>query len=282
MAGDPQQALATAMADIATALQQLQQLQAANVAAAPPQVAPAAEGGSGGGSVIHALFDDSTPFNMASRAGSTAMQDASAILDDTWDGTVSAMPAFITSLKKRSQMAKWNAPDPNRILTYSINNVDHSLLSDFHDIPLSDLEAARIARTDPRAIQNSRAMYYCLSKSLDGDLKTILFDQESNVPTNEDGPTLFKRMMDLTIAASTQISLQALRELQDLDPSAFNYNIPLVNTRATQLFTLATTGSGKLADGERVQLMLTTYDRIKQPVAWSTWVANKTEAFDER
>ena len=67
-------------------------------------------------------------------------------------------------------------------------------------------------------------------------------------------------MMDLTIAASTQISLQALRELQDLAPSAFNYNIPLVNTRATQLFTLATTGSRKLSDGERVLLMLTAYD----------------------
>ena len=226
------------------------------------------------------LFDDSSPFDLSSRAGSAAMSKASSPLGPTWDGTIDKLPPFLTALKARAREAKWNAAAPNGILLFSVNNVSHNILTDFHSIPEATIETTRLSRTDPRAIQNSRAMFFALSASIDGDLQNTIFTQDGNIPDIEDGPLLFKRMLQTTVAASSQVSMQALRDLQDLNPADYAYNISIINTRATHLFTLATTGARTLSDGERIQLLLTTYNRIRQPAAWATWVANKTEAFD--
>ena len=101
------------------------------------------------------------------------------------------------------------------------------------------------------------------------------------MPTHQDGPSLFKRMVDMTAASSLQVSMQAIRQLQDLDPAEHKFNIASINTKATQLFTLATTTARALSDAERTQFLLNAYNRIKQPAVWSTWVSNKIEQFDD-
>ena len=265
-AADQNNALATALQNVADTLALMQLAPAAPAAGHLP--------------ILH-LFDDATPFDMASRAGSSAMTTASSPLSDLWDGSIDKLPAFLTSLKKRARQAKWNAIAPHGILQYTINGSVLNLLTDYHSIPMDAIDLARANRTDPRSIQNSEAMYASLSCTAEGDLQSVLFEQDGNLPDHEDGPSLFKRMIDMSIASSTQISIQALRELQDLDPAVYEYNIAAVNTKATRLFTLATTGARILSDAERTQLILSAYYRIKQPAAWATWVENKTEAFDD-
>ena len=124
-------------------------------------------------------------------------------------------------------------------------------------------------------------MFHCLLGSIEGDLQTTLFGQEGNLPENEDGPALFMSMIDMTVAASLMISIQALDDLQHLDPAAHNFSIPLINTKFGELFTLATTSSRAISDGERIQYVLTAYDRIKQPAEWTQWVAKKIDSFEE-
>ena len=267
-------ALANVFQDIATILQTLTAAQAAAAQAQPAPPPPL------GHNAVLQLFDTSTPFDLSSRSGSAAMAKASSALGSTWDGSIDKLPPFLTALKTRAREAKWNAPAPYGILLYLVNGTSVNLLSDFHSVPESTIDTDRLARTDPRAIQNSRAMFFALSASIDGDLQNTIFTQDGNIPDIEDGPLLFKRMLHTTVAASSQVSMQALRDLQDLNPCDYSYNISIVNTRAAHLFTLATTGARILSDGERIQLLLTAYNRIRQPAAWATWVANKTEAFD--
>jgi hypothetical protein len=54
-----------------------------------------------------------------------------------------------------------------------------------------------------------------------------------------------------------------------------------MNTNASTLFEIATTSALTLADAERVQLILTAYNRIRQPAEWSSWVAYKIDAVEE-
>lgn len=124
-------------------------------------------------------------------------------------------------------------------------------------------------------------MFSCLSQSIEGTIRTVLFEQDGNQPIHDDGPALFKRMVDMTAASSLQVSMQAIRQLQDLDPAVHHFNIANVNTQASQLFTLATTTARALSDAERTQFLLNAYNRIKQPAAWATWVSNKIEQFDD-
>jgi len=264
MSTDP--ALTTALANIAATLALLQQ----QVAAAPPAPIVAAPA-----PPTLQLFDNGSPFDMASRAGSAAMTLAASPLSCSWDGTLAKLPPFLSSLKKRALEARWYAPAPHGILLFP----PHDLLSAYHAIPLLDIELAATARTDPRATQNSLAMFKCLSDSIDGDLKSI-FDQDGNLPSTEDGPTLFKRLTELTVANSSLLSAQALDELSSLEPADYKFNIPALNSRFNNLFTLAATSSRSLSDNERIQMLLRVYRRIRQPAAWHSWVNNRYEDLD--
>jgi hypothetical protein len=127
-------------------------------------------------------FSSAGPFDLASRAGSTAFASACAPLDDPWDGTVETFPSFIIALRIRSSEAHWNAADPQGILTIA----NHHLITHYHSITDAEITAAHAARVDPRAIQNSRALYKCLKSSISGDLRATIFDQAGNLPTAED------------------------------------------------------------------------------------------------
>ena len=140
------QATAQAFTDIAAALQLLQAAAAGarGPAAQNPQVAAHTP--------LLDLFDEATPFDMSSRAGSTAMTIASAALGEKWDGTVTKLPTFLLSLKQRAQDVKWNGAAPHGILTFADNTgTDRNLLDYYHSISAKRAPPNK-APTDPSDI----------------------------------------------------------------------------------------------------------------------------------
>ena len=88
------------------------------------------------------------------------------------------LPSFIVALRIRAAAVNWNAPAPYGILLYNT----HNLLTDHHSITMATLEAARIARVDPQACQNSIAFYECLKQSIATDMLATHFEQAEKVP----------------------------------------------------------------------------------------------------
>jgi hypothetical protein len=227
------------------------------------------------------LFDASSPFDLSSRAGNAAYARACSGLVDKFDGSIDKFPSLITGLRDRAIEAKWNAAAPNGILAFTVNGTDHNLLDAYHSIALTDIETARTARTDSRATQNSKAFYHCLKATLEGDIKSTLFDQLGNLPTVEDGAVLFKTITDFSLASSLQLTIKTISDIQALDPVDFHYKITNINTKLTHYFILASSGSRSLSEAEKIQHTLSTYAKIKQPESWAQWTRNKIHAFDE-
>jgi hypothetical protein len=254
------------------------------LAAAVTQLNAYTAGGGGGGGgppppagPLLDPFDASTPFDLSSRAGSTAYATASSALDETWDGMPDTLPSFVVCLRIRSAEVKWDAPDHHGILTYGT----HDLLTAHHSVTEATLEAARIARTDSRAIQNAKSMYECLKKSISGDLRSTLFDQASNLMTEADGPSFFKQMLSFTTVSSLQLSMMSFNQILQFDPAFHQFKVPTINKTLNHLFVLATTGTRTLDDPERIQHTLTVYQRIRQPEIWAQWVRNQIDAFEQ-
>jgi hypothetical protein len=221
-------------------------------------------------------FQSAQPFDLASRAGSIAYTTACSALDEPWDGTPDTFPTFIISLKIRAAEIHWNAPNPRGILEI----VNHNLLTHYHTISDQDVTDAYNNRADPRAVQNSKALYSCLKKSITGDLRATIFDQEGNLPQREDGPTLFKMLTTFTMVASVQLSMLSFNKILSMDPAVYAFNIPKINTKLNHLFVLATTSERNLLASERIQHTLTAYSRIRQPELWAQWVRNQVDDFD--
>jgi hypothetical protein len=142
-------------------------------------------------------------------------------------GTINTPPSIIITLRIHSSEVKWNTTAPQGILTIT----GHDLLTDYHTVPDDNLNAACTARNDPQAIQNSRAMHKCLKSSITGDLHATIFDQTGNLPGNEDGPTLFKKLTTFTMVASLQQSMLSFKNILEFDPTEHTFNIPMINTK---------------------------------------------------
>lgn len=245
-------------------------------------------GGGGGGGPILDPFASANPFDLSSRAGSNAFTTSCAALDVTWDGTTNEFPSFITALRQRAAECYWDSNSPQGILLFATAAVNvgpaatnRNLLTQHYAVTDAEIAAARVGRSDGRAIQNSQAMYHTIKKSISGDIKAMIFEQSDNVPTHQDGPTLFKLLMSFTIAASIQLAMMCLQQIITFDPASCKFNVQQINSKMTNLFTLATTNERTLSDPEKIQHLLTTYARIKQPEQWAQWVRNKMDAFDD-
>jgi hypothetical protein len=104
----------------------------------------------------------------SSRAGESALKQAGAPLDMIWDGTTATFPSFIVALCIRAAEARWDATDGTGIMHYTIGGKALKLLEDYAQITEADLEAERIARTNPRAIQNAKCFYKAIKSSISG------------------------------------------------------------------------------------------------------------------
>jgi len=111
-------------------------------------------------------------------------------------------------------------------------------------------------------------MYKCISGSISDDIKTTVFSQVENVPTHEDGISLFKLLTTFTSIATVQVSIMSLQNILDFDPSEHKFKILDINTQLTNLFVLATTGSTILDPNERIFHTLAVYGKILQPESW--------------
>ena len=246
-------ALATALQNLATAINNMNPAQAQVRAATTPVLDP---------------FTSNDPFDLASRAGSTAFTTACSKLDETWDGTAETFPAFVIALRVRAVEANWTAAAPHGITTIATKD----LLTQYHSITDTEIQLQRTSRTNDRAIQNSKAMYRCLKSSITGDLRATLLDQAATVTPTEDGPTLFKKLTSFTMMSTSQLMLQSLRKIIDFDPTEHNFSIPVINTKLNHLFMLATTPRRNLDDDERISHTIAVYAKIKQPELWAQWV----------
>jgi hypothetical protein len=212
------------------------------------------------------------PFDLSSRSGSSVYARASKKLDFVWDGSVAKFPDFMVSLKLRSDEANWGAAAPHSILliTSTTNpTLVHNLLQDYQRITDLDIAGAAVNQTDDRARQNATALYRALKQSLEGDIKSTLFQQLGNLPASEDGVALFFRLTQLTVTSSLQLAMISLTSILQFSPADYNFNIASINKALNHLFVLANTRERSLSQGECIQHTLTAYSRILQPDEWA-------------
>lgn len=281
-----------ALMAIAAALNSFNNNNAAVMAALTAGGIGAAGAAGGGAPIINPIINphldpifQPTAFDLSSRAGSTAYLRACEKLDETWNGAVEKFPAFVLALRIRADEFNWDAPAPHGIIRFphhADNTITLNLLVDYHRITHADINAANTNRTNDRAKQNSTALYRALKQSIDGDLKSTLFQQIGNLPSTEDGVALFFRLTQLTVTSSLQLSMISLQSILTFAPADYNFNVSSINTQLNHLFVLATTRDRQLSEGERLQHTLTAYSRILQPDDWASWIKPLRELFDNQ
>ena len=224
-------------------------------------------------------FVEDQPFNLANCAGNQAYTNISAALNDKdmWNGNISSFPSFIVALRLRVEEGKRNTTAPHGILTINGNNI----LSDYHSIKDALIEVARMTWTDNRAIQNSCAMFQCIKSSIRGSIWDTIFTQSGNIPMHADGNTLFKKLTTFTTVASLQLLLLSFNSILEFNHFDHAFNVPTINTKLMNLFTLAATQHRTLDSSERIQHTLNVYSKILQPEVWAQWARAKIDSFEE-
>jgi hypothetical protein len=270
------QAVADALTALAGAIATMNANNLANNAARLPHVA------------ITDFFDNVSPFDLSTRAGSTAFQQACTALDEPWDGPVDAFPAFIIAVKMRSTEVRFDAPAPQGIFSITTSSagdpghpVIRNILTEYNSITEAQIESARANRTDPRAIQNARAFYKMLKGSISGDIKATIFEQVDNIPTHEDGNLLWKKITTFTVVASLQLSMMSLNSIITYEPAKDDFKISDINKNLNYLFVLARTPTRPLDEPEKILHTLTVYSKIRQPEQWAQWTRNQVDKFEE-
>ena len=253
---------------IAAALQAL----ATAVAALRPAVAP---------TKVHDPFATNDPFDLDTRSGSSAYSTISSPLDQLWDGAVESFPSFLVAVRIRAKQGKWNATGDEGILSIDVDGKSKELLTAYHSITDAAIEIARVARTNARAMQNSKAMYSCLKSSITGSIKNSIFSQYGNLPPHEDGVAFFKQLTTFTTVASLQLSTISFSNILHFNPFDYDFDISVINSKLLNLFILATTSTREILEGERLQHTLHVYEKIVQPEKWAQWVRIKTMDFGE-
>lgn len=235
---------------------------------------------------IYDPYDPTQPFDLSNRVGNEAYNNAKAALNQTWDGTTAGFPEFLLSIRMRADDAKWDAPSPHGITHVPTgatdaqgNPVTAHLLTEYHLITDAMVTAANTARTDPRAIQNSRAFYHALKSSITGNLRTTVLDQTANTPSNEDGVSFFIKLLRFTELSSMSLSFDSTDKLLRFDPADYDFVIPDVNKALCNLVLLATTPQRPIPEPEQIQHAINAYKRIKQPEMWAQWVREQMESF---
>ena len=229
------------------------------------------------------------PLNRHSRLGSTLYNKSAEALTTTWNGDHQDLAAFANALLLRARTFRWSTNGATDVVTITpnanpignaagANHTGFNLFIDYRSITLEMVEQARAARTNPRAIQNSKAMFECIAASLTGRIHSLLFEQAGNLPI-EDGPLLFIKAITCSQAIGTAATIDSIRRLDNFDPATVGYDIIKVNTTMFNLLNQAAAISGKAFSNDmQVAYMIKTYERIKQPEAWVRWVETQRAA----
>ena len=115
-----------------------------------------------------------------------------------------------------------------------VNNIN--ILNNHHNLSQANVDATFVARINPCAIQNARALYQACKKSLEGDIYTLIFQQDGNIPGLEDGVSLFYTIMTYTMPSSVRLSMDSMDRLYAYDPVTWKFNISAINKDLLSLF----------------------------------------------
>lgn len=232
---------------------------------------------------IYDPYDPTVPFDLGNRVGNEAYNNSKSILSHTWDGTTEKFPEFLIAIRVRAKEAKRDAIAPHGIVqipTGATNAqgqpITANLFTEYHLLDDQMINNANAARTDPRAVQNARALYHALHSSITGNLRTTILNQ-SNSPTDEDGVRFFVSLLRFTELSSMTLSFNSIDKLMRLDPADYDFVIPDINQALCQLILLATTPQRPFPEPEQIQHAITAYQRIKQPELWAHWVRDQME-----
>ena len=220
--------------------------------------------------------DSNEPLNRHSRLGSSLYNQSILPVSPTWKGDHQNLAAFANALLLRARTFRWSTDGPTDVVTIQANENPNqpgfNLFIDYRSITTHMAEQARVNRTDPRAIQNSKAMFECIAASLTGRIKSLLFEQAGNLPV-EDGPMLFIKAITCSQAIGTAATIDSMRRLDNFDPASVKYDIVEVNTTMFNLLNQAAAISGRAFSNDvQVAYLIKTYERIKQPDSWVRWV----------
>ena len=173
----------------------------------------------------------------------------------------------------------WDATEPTGILSSFAGSFKH-LLDDYSFISSIECGTALSTRTNPRAIQNSKAMYKTLKNSIFAEIRTTIFDQIGNLPDHDDGPTLFILITKFILSSAIQLLMISFRQILNFDLTIHKFVVPMINTQLNHLFVLASTNNRTVSDPEKLQHIVTAYDKICQPELWAQWVRNSVERIE--
>ena len=124
-------------------------------------------------------------------------------------------------------------------------------------------------------------MFQCVKNFIKGSIRNKIFTQLGNIPTHADRITLFKKLTTFTTVASLQLSLLSFNSILEFNPFDHAFDVPTINTKLINLFTLATTQHRTLDDSERIQHTLNVHSKILQPEVWAQWVRFMIDSFEE-
>ena len=259
---------------IATLLQNQQALQAQVAAMLPLIGQPAAS------APVIDLQSTGSPYNLAHRDGLSAYKEASEQLDHKYNGSNATYPNFLNALQQRARKCFWSTANTSNITTIA----GKDLFTQINSISEAELQAGHANRVDDRAKQNSKALYETLSKSIDGDLYSSLFNQAGNLPTLIDGPLLFKFISRYTTVNTMTAAAKTSDQLTNLDPVVYKFNIVEINQVLGQLF-ICTSQSpfGQIVNEDyKIFWVLKTYEKIKRPREWYDFVLDNRRDYKRR
>ena len=119
-------------------------------------------------------FESNDSFDLSSRVGLVTYSTISSLLDDIWDGSFSTFPSLVVALRLPASKEKWNKATDLGILTFGTAPSTHNIFTNYHSISDAAIEITHVARTTPRAIQNSKAMFKCIKFSIKGNSRLNL------------------------------------------------------------------------------------------------------------
>ena len=198
-------------------------------------------------------YNPSTNFDLSSQSGATTYADACATLSEPWDGQVGKFPSFIVNVHICAKKMKWNTFTPHGILSVSIRgNTNCDILIEYQLIYSVNIADTFAACTENFAIQNSKAFYAMLPKSVTGAIHDTAFEKVQNLLSKKYGIALLKLFTSFTVVASLQISILSFNQITNLRLLTYNYIIPKINTNPTHIFLLASTSTCVLDNSEQI------------------------------
>ena len=148
-------------------------------------------------------YNPVTNFDLSSWSRATTYANVCVFLSKPWDGQIETFPYFIVYFCVLPNKVKWSDVTPYNIHSIPTRgNTNCNILTKYHSISSVNIVDAFAALTNDRAIQNSKASYTMLSKSVTRNICNTVFEQSQNLPSDKYSVALFKLFTSFTTVVS--------------------------------------------------------------------------------